>query len=74
MCQRSAENRPGGSEWANDVTFVAFAHNSAIDADDVARVITSRTMTASGATSSSGGVPAKGGCPPDPAILGADPG
>ena len=31
------------------VTFVAFSHNSAIYADDVARVIASRTMTASGA-------------------------
>jgi hypothetical protein len=38
-----------GSKWANDVTFVVFSHNSAIYADDVARVITSRTMTASGA-------------------------
>jgi hypothetical protein len=38
-----------GSKWANGVTFVVFSHNSAIYADDVARVITSRTMTASGA-------------------------
>jgi hypothetical protein len=41
-----------GSKWANGVTFVVFSHNSAIYADDVARVITSRTMTASGAHAS----------------------
>jgi hypothetical protein len=39
-----------GSKCANGVTFVVFSHNSAIYADDVARVITSRTMTASGAS------------------------
>jgi hypothetical protein len=55
-----------GSKWANDVTFVVFSHNSAIYADDVARVITSRTMTASGVRREKAAL--SSGCKAHPAI------